>query len=70
MLNVKRCNPDIVIKFAFQNPETKIARGSKTSYGSWATNHGFPWCWATNIPIEWLINPKNIMKENDSEKTK
>ena len=70
MLNVKRCNPNVVIKFAFQNPETKIARGSKTSYGSWATNHDFPWCWADNIPVEWLINPNEMMKENIDEKTK
>ena len=54
MLAVKRCNPDLDIRFVFQAPFNKIYKGSKTTYAKWAEKSGFPWCQYTKIPIDWL----------------
>lgn len=53
MLNVKRCNPHVDIRFVFQNSKDKIYKGSKTTYAMWAEKHGFKWAHKT-IPKEWL----------------
>jgi hypothetical protein len=54
MLAVKRCNPDLDIRFVFQAPFNKIYKGSKTTYAKWAEKSGFPWCQYTKIPYDWL----------------
>tara|TARA_A100001391_G_scaffold201791_1_gene189673 strand:- start:1227 stop:1559 length:333 start_codon:yes stop_codon:yes gene_type:complete len=41
MLAVKRANPDWRIEICFQRPETKISKGSKTTYREWAEKNGF-----------------------------
>lgn len=68
MLWVKECNPDYLIILVFMNATNKIAKNSKTSYGDWATKHGFPWfCWKTNPPSKRKI--KELIKhvhQNDS----
>ena len=70
MIHVKRSNPDLKIRFVFSNPENKIYAGSKTTYGNWADFNGFEWCWANNIPDDWL-HPININDNGvDIEKTK
>lgn len=52
-LLVKAQNPDMDLRFVFQNPSAPIAKGSRTSYADWADKHGF--IWAKNlIPVEWL----------------
>lgn len=35
--------PDVRIIFLFMNPSVKIRKGSKTTYGDWATKEGFEW---------------------------
>jgi hypothetical protein len=52
MLNVRRCYPELDIRFVFQNAANKISRKGLT-YGGWATRNGFPWC-NGNINKEWL----------------
>ena len=53
MTLVKKDHPDLDIRFVFEKARNKIYRGSKTTYGMWATKHGFPW--ADNVlPREWL----------------
>ena len=69
MIHVKRSNPDIKIRFVFSNPENKIYAGSKTTYGNWADFNGFEWCWANNIPHDWL-HPKNTNKKGECIETK
>ena len=54
MLAVKRCNPDLDIRFVFQAPTNKISKRSKTTYAMWAERHGFPWCAYYAIPTSWL----------------
>lgn len=53
-LLLKEQHPDLDIRFVFQNPNVKLRKGSKTTYGEWATKHGFQW--ATRwIPDEWFL---------------
>ena len=54
MLAVKRCNPDLDIRFVFQAPTNKISKRSKTTYAMWAERHRFPWCAYYAIPTSWL----------------
>lgn len=53
MLAVKKAHPDLDIRLVFMNPDNKITRGSKTTYGKWAEKNGFKWC-GPNIPEDWL----------------
>lgn len=54
MISVKQSNPDADIRLVFQAPNNKLNKDSKTTYSAWAEKHGFLWCPATNIPMEWL----------------
>lgn len=51
---VRDQNPGVDIRLVFQRASTPIRKGSKTSYGQWATNAGFKWC-ERIIPPEWLV---------------
>jgi hypothetical protein len=35
--------PDYEIEIRFQNPQTKIAKNSSTSYGDWCDKNGIAW---------------------------
>src|SRR3990172_10830492 len=57
LIAVKHANPEIKFYILFQNAGVRISKYSNTTYGDWATKHGFTWsCWRTNkeIPKEWL----------------
>lgn len=54
-LYVKEQHPEIKVYFIFQNPNLKLNRASKTSYGDWATSHGFEWTTIEKgIPKAWV----------------
>jgi len=50
---VKEQHPELDIRFVFQNPNVKIRKGSRTSYGMWADKMGLKWA-HRSIPEEWL----------------
>lgn len=52
-LYVKACNPDLDIRFVFQNANSRITKSSPTTYAVWATKNGFQWAHKT-IPEAWL----------------
>lgn len=54
MKAVKAANPDLDIRFVFQNPYNKIRKGSRTTYAKWCEKHDFKWCAFHSIPIDWL----------------
>ena len=56
MLWVKEQHPDKQFYILFMNASNKVRKGSKTTYGDWATKHGFIWAdWRTQkVPPEWL----------------
>jgi hypothetical protein len=57
MLAVKRSNPDLDIRFVFQNANGKRNKRAKLRNWEWAEKHGFPWSEGT-IPQEWLKEKK------------
>ena len=53
-LRVRVCNPELDIRFCFQNASNKLNKKSKTSYADWCDKHGFLWCERV-IPKEWVL---------------
>lgn len=55
---VKASNPELDIRFVFQNANNKLSKNSKTTYGEWATKKGFKWC-HKEVPKEWIEEVEN-----------
>lgn len=54
MVAFKEQYPNITIYLLFGNAQNRLSRASKTTYGEWATKHGFIWAdIADGIPTEW-----------------
>lgn len=53
MIAVRDQHPECDIRFIFVNANKTLSKKSKTTYGMWATKHGFKWA-ETIIPKEWL----------------
>lgn len=53
MAAVKKAYPDLDIRILFQNENTKIRKGSTTTYKDWCRKNGFI-CASGFIPNEWL----------------
>ena len=56
-LLIKASCPELDIRFVFNNPNTKIGKKSKTSYGMWCEKHGFLYHKHHKnnpVPKEWL----------------
>jgi len=51
-LAVKKCNPEIDLRFVF-GYNNYLYKGSKTRYSDWCDKNGFKWC-VLAIPEEWL----------------
>jgi hypothetical protein len=58
---LKEQHPELDIRFIFSRAKTPIYKGSPTSYGKWATDHGFKWCEKTP-PDEWIEEIKAYLK--------
>ena len=52
-LLIKKQHPELDIRFVFSNPNTKIRKGSKTSYGDWCEKNGFLYA-KQEIPQTWI----------------
>lgn len=48
--------PKLDLRLVFSRAATPIYKGSKTDYGTWATDHGFKWA-EKLIPVSWLKEP-------------
>lgn len=51
-LRVRECNPEMDVRFCFQNAHNTLNKKSKTTYADWCDKHGFLWSHKT-IPKEW-----------------
>lgn len=58
LILVKEQHPDLDLRIVFQRANTKIYKGSPTTYGKWATDHGFKWADKSTIPAEWIKEMK------------
>jgi predicted nuclease of restriction endonuclease-like RecB superfamily len=52
-LLIKKQHPDLDIRFVFSNCNSKLYKGSKTTYAAYCDKHGFVYAHKT-IPEEWL----------------
>lgn len=57
-LLIQTQRPDLDIRFVFYRANTKLHKSSLTTYGSWATKHGFKWA-DKEIPQEWIMEVGN-----------
>lgn len=48
LLTVRDQHPNFSLLLVFQNSSVRLNKKSKTTYGQWATKHGFEWCEATD----------------------
>lgn len=53
MREIRKQYPDLDIRIVFMNARKKLYKGSPSTYGDWATRHGYEWSELT-IPDEWL----------------
>lgn len=60
MVLVQLSNPSLDIRLLFQRANNPIRKGSKTTYGDWATKKNFKWCEET-IPQEWLDEAARVI---------
>lgn len=57
-LEVKKQHPDIDIRFIFSNSNSKLYKGSKSTYADWCIKNGFKFA-DKLIPVEWLREETN-----------
>jgi hypothetical protein len=50
---IKAQLPHLDLRFVFSNPNSKIAKGSKTSYSDWCNSNGFKFS-RGSIPQDWF----------------
>jgi hypothetical protein len=58
LILLKEQHPGLEIRIVFERASTKIYKGSPTSYGKWATDHGFKWSDKGIVPPEWIKDLK------------
>jgi len=52
-LLIQKQHPDLDIRFVFSNPNSKLYKGSKSTYASWCEKNGFMYA-KRSIPKEWI----------------
>ena len=60
-LLIQKEHPSLDIRFVFSNPQTKLNKGSKTTYALWCEKHGFKYA-RKLIPMAWFLEPKRLTK--------
>lgn len=60
-LEIKKQHPELDIRFVFTNANSKLRKGSKTSYGDWCDKNGFLWA-NKDVPDEWLAEKNKPAK--------
>ena len=53
---IKASRPDLDIRLVFQTPNSKLRKGSPTSYAAWCDKNGFQWA-AKRVPDAWINEP-------------
>ncbi len=66
-LLIKQQFPDIDIRFVFSSQNSKLYKGSKTTYAMYCERHGFKYAHKF-IPDSWLLEGKVKSYEYDKEK--
>ena len=64
LILLKGQHPEREIRIVFERASTPIYKGSKTTYGKWATDHGFKWSDKGVVPAEWIKDLKKKSPKN------
>lgn len=67
LLLVREQHPDKDIRIVFERAATKIFKGSKTSQGQWAEDHGFQYSDKGVVPQEWLDEAFRLQKGSSTK---
>lgn len=65
--------PDLDIRFVFDNPNSKLYKGSPTTYAIWCDKRGIKYA-KKSIPLEWIkeayrpLHPALVVKKKGSKK--
>jgi hypothetical protein len=62
LILVKEQHPELDIRILFSDANKKIYKGSPTTYGKWATDHGFAWADKGIVPASWIKEMKGSKK--------
>jgi hypothetical protein len=63
MIFLKEQHPELDIRIVFDRAATPIYKGSPTTYGKWATDHGFKWSDKKTVPQAWIDEIKALQKK-------
>lgn len=55
LLLVRKQNPGVDIRIVFMNPNSKLYKGSKSTYATWCEKHGFKYAKGPTVPDAWLL---------------
>lgn len=58
LILVKEQHPELDIRIVFSDANKKIYKNSPTTYGKWATDHGFKWADKGIVPASWIKEMK------------
>lgn len=61
-LLIKEQHPDLDIRFVFSNSNSKISKGSPTSYADWCEKYGFLYA-DKSIPLEWIKESRRLLQK-------
>jgi|TARA_R110000772_G_scaffold117165_2_gene222505 hypothetical protein len=53
-LFIRTQHPKIDIRFVFDNPNRKLYKGGKMTYGDWCDKHSFIFCKQGSVPNKWF----------------
>lgn len=62
LILLKEQHPELDFRIVFQRASTPIYKGSKTTYGKWASDHGFTWSDNGVVPVAWKQEIKQSQK--------
>ena len=68
-LAVLRDNPGIDLRMVFSNPNNRLSKTSKTTYGTWCRKHGILYCASHSIPIQWLTQSPQTQTQTSSKRS-
>jgi hypothetical protein len=59
---VRESNPELDVRIVFSDANKPIYKGSPTTYGDWATDHGFKYSTKGIVPTAWIKDLKEESK--------
>ena len=70
-LFLRQSNPDLDVRFVFDNPNKKLNKGAKTTYADWCNKNEFIFCKLSDgIPDSWLNERGNRKVSGRSRKSR